>query len=51
MLLGPVGALAGYLIAGKETEVTFIATFKDGRKLLAATDSETYRDIEKRLTA
>ncbi|AJO78230.1 MULTISPECIES: hypothetical protein [Pseudomonas] len=51
MLLGPVGAIAGYLMAGKETEVTFIATFKDGRKLLAATDSETYRDIEKRLTA
>ncbi|MCK9797938.1 hypothetical protein M1B34_09410 [Pseudomonas sp. MAFF 302030] len=47
MLLGPVGALAGYLIAGTETEVTFIGTFKDGRQLLAATDKRTYRDISR----
>jgi hypothetical protein len=30
---------------GQETEVTFIATLEDGRKLLAATDSDTYREI------
>lgn len=51
MLLGPVGAIAGYLMAGKETEVTFIATLKDGRKLMAATDSATYQDICQRLEA
>lgn len=45
MILGPIGAIAGFLLAGKETEVTFIATLKDGRKLLAATDSDTYRKI------
>lgn len=45
MILGPIGAIAGFLLAGKETEVTFIATLKDGRKLLAATDSDTYREI------
>lgn len=49
MLLGPVGAIAGYLIAGTETEITFIATLKDGRKLLAATDSDTYQDISRHL--
>ncbi|RON10066.1 hypothetical protein BK659_09185 [Pseudomonas brassicacearum] len=50
MLLGPVGAIAGYLMAGKETEITFIATFKDGSKLLAATDSDTYRDISRHMS-
>ncbi len=48
MLLGPVGAIAGYWLAGKNTEVTFMATLKDGGKLLAATDSDTYRDISAR---
>ena len=48
MLLGPVGAIAGYLLAGKSTEVTFMATLKDGGKLLAATDCDTYRDISAR---
>lgn len=48
MLLGPVGAIAGYLLAGKSTEVTFMATLKGGAKLLAATDSDTYRDISER---
>ncbi|KZN21191.1 MULTISPECIES: hypothetical protein [Pseudomonas] len=48
MLLGPVGAIAGYLLAGKNTEVTFMVTMKDGAKLLAATDSDTFRDISAR---
>ncbi|MCU1750271.1 hypothetical protein [Pseudomonas sp. 6D_7.1_Bac1] len=50
LLLGPVGAIAGYLMAGRETEITFIATFKDGSKLLAATDSDTYRDISRHVS-
>lgn len=50
MLLGPIGAIAGYLMAGKETEITFIATLKDGRTLLAATDSDTYRDISRHMS-
>ncbi|MEN5090578.1 hypothetical protein ABE458_07805 [Pseudomonas protegens] len=49
MLLGPVGAIAGYLMAGTENEVTFIGTFKDGRQLMAATDSNTYKDISRHL--
>ncbi|MGE7959147.1 hypothetical protein ACQKQA_21645 [Pseudomonas sp. NPDC089530] len=45
LFLGPLGAIAGYLLAGRETEVTFLATLKDGRTLLAATDGDTYQEI------
>src|SRR6185312_15461439 len=34
LLLGPVGLLAGLLLGGRKKEVTFIAKFKDGRKVL-----------------
>ena len=46
VLLGPVGLLAGLLIGGKKKEVTFVAKFKDGRKLLATTDSKTFTNIQ-----
>ena len=49
MLLGPVGAILGYLLAGQNTEVTFLATLKGGQTLLAATDSDTYQDISARV--
>lgn len=42
LALGPVGLLAGLLMGGKKKEVTFVAKFKDGRKLLATTDSGTF---------
>lgn len=45
LVLGPVGAAAGLMLAGEETEVTFWATLKDGRKFLGATDDHTYRKI------
>ena len=45
LILGPVGLLAGLLLGGKRKEVTFIAKFKDGRKLLATTDSSTYTKL------
>lgn len=45
VLLGPVGLLAGLLAGGRGTSVTFIAKFKDGRKLLASTDSKTFTKI------
>ncbi len=45
-LLGPVGLLAGLLLGGKGKEVTFVAKFKDGRKLLATTDSDTFKKIQ-----
>jgi hypothetical protein len=51
MLLGPIGAIAGFMLAGKETEVTFLATLKDDRKLLAAVDSHTFEDISRQLAS
>lgn len=48
LLLGPVGAVAGFLLADNDTEVTFMVTLKGGQKLLAATDDETYQDISRR---
>jgi len=44
--LGPVGLLAGILLGGKKKEITFVAKFKDGRKLLATTDQKTYTKIQ-----
>lgn len=45
-LLGPVGLLAGLLVGGRGKDVTFVAHFKDGRKLLATTDSKTFTAIQ-----
>jgi hypothetical protein len=42
VILGPVGLLAGLLLGGKKKEVTFVAKFKDGRRLLATTDSAAF---------
>lgn len=42
ILLGPVGLLAGLLGGGRGKDVTFVATFKDGRKLMGTTDSKTF---------
>jgi hypothetical protein len=46
LVLGPLGAAAGVFLASEEIEVTFWVTLKDGRRLLAATDDRTYREIE-----
>ena len=46
IILGPVGLLAGLLLGGKKKEVTFVAKFKDGRKLLASTDSKTFTKLQ-----
>jgi hypothetical protein len=45
-LLGPVGLLAGLLLGGKGTDVTFIAQFKDGRKMLATTDAKSFTKLQ-----
>ncbi len=44
-LLGPVGLLAGLLVGGRGNDVTFVATFKDGRRLLATTTSKAFTDM------
>ena len=46
LALGPVGLLAGLLLGGKGKDVTFVAKFKDGRKLLATTDSKTFTKLQ-----
>ncbi|MGY4677642.1 hypothetical protein ACWIT3_07915 [Pasteurella sp. P03HT] len=46
VLLGPVGLLAGLLLGGKGKDVTFIMVLKDGRKMLATTDSKTYTKMQ-----
>lgn len=46
LVLGPVGLLAGLLLGGKKKEVTFVAKFKDGRKVLATTDSSTFTKLQ-----
>ena len=46
VILGPVGLLAGLLLGGRKKEVTFIAKFKDGKKMLASTDSKTYTKLQ-----
>ena len=44
--LGPVGLLAGALLGGRKKEVTFIAEFKDGRRMLATTDNSAFMQIQ-----
>ena len=45
VLLGPAGMLAGILLGGKKKEITFVAKFKNGTKMLATTDSKTYQKL------
>lgn len=49
LLLGPVGLLAGLLVGGRKKQVTFVARFRDGRKLLATTDSSTFTTLQAEL--
>ncbi|HDS1737915.1 MULTISPECIES: hypothetical protein [Pseudomonas] len=46
LVAGPVGLIAGLWLGGKEEEATFLATFKDGRKLMAITDGKTWSKID-----
>ena len=46
LLLGPVGLLAGALLGGRSKDVTFVAVFKDGKKMLATTDTKTFTQLQ-----
>jgi hypothetical protein len=46
VILGPVGLLAGLLLGGRKKEVTFVARLKDGRKILATTDNQTFIKLQ-----
>ncbi len=44
-LFGPAGLVAGALLGGRDTEVTFVARTRDGRRMLATTDLETWKRL------
>jgi hypothetical protein len=46
LALGPLGLLAGVLSGGKQTNVKFIGKFRDGRRMLATTDSKTFTAMQ-----
>ena len=46
LALGPIGAVAGVMLADDEVELTFSMQLRDGRSLLCAAEKRTYRDIE-----
>lgn len=46
MVLGPIGAVAGLMLAGEKDEVTFSLALRDGRSMLCAADGCTYRKLE-----
>jgi len=45
LLLGPLGMLAGVLVGGRSQTVTFVAHFRDGRRLLGTTDAKTFTQL------
>jgi hypothetical protein len=44
-VFGPLGAIGGMLIGGKDKDICFAGYLKDGRKFLATTDNKTYKKI------
>lgn len=46
VLLGPLGALVGALVGGNKKEITFVATFHDGRSFVATTDPKTFAALK-----
>ena len=46
LILGPVGLLAGLLMGGRGKEVTFVAKFSDGQRLMATTDYKTFTKLK-----
>jgi hypothetical protein len=46
LVLGPVGLLAGLLLGGKKTQVTFIVAFTGNRAFIATADPKTWTAIK-----
>ena len=40
-----LGGVAGAMAKGQKTEITFTCELNDGRKFIAATDSQTWKKI------
>ena len=45
VLLGPIGLLAGLLVGGQRKNVTFVARFQDGRRMLGTIDAKAYTNM------
>lgn len=45
VLLGPIGAVAGYFAGGKRKEVCILVEMKDGRKFVAVMDQRIYQQM------
>ena len=45
VLLGPVGAIAGYFASGSRKEVCVLVKMKDGKKFLAVMDQRIYQQM------
>lgn len=46
LVLGPLGAIAGFLLGEPCKEITFLATLKDGRTILAAIDETAFSQLD-----
>lgn len=42
LVMGPLGAVAGFMLGNEYKEVTFLATLKDGRRFLATLDETAF---------
>jgi hypothetical protein len=45
-VFGPAGAAAGAILGGRGKKITFICTFKNGRKLFGSADIKTWADLQ-----
>lgn len=45
LAFGPIGLLAGLILRGNKTKVTFLATFDCGETLLGTADLSTYKKL------
>ena len=45
VVAGPIGAVLGGIIGGLGKDITFVAEFRGGQKLLATVDAGTYKEI------
>lgn len=43
--LGPLGAIGGMLIGGKNKKIIFVVKFNDGKKIMGETDAKLFNKI------
>lgn len=45
LVMGPLGAVAGFMLGDEHEEVTFMVTLRDGRKFLACSHDNTHEQL------